>query len=310
MVNIFKKIYRLKNKFHIVGFSMHKNDNLNPFFIIGSGRSGNTLLRRILNEHSELYIPPETYVMGETIDIFKRNRNMEWPHLVRLIYSTYQFHPEFDTFDINNLSQLVMQVSNDPKEHRSLSHIFNSFYEYYKNSHSLTGKRWGDKTPYNTFYLNNIHKVFPEAQFIHIIRDPYDSIYSYVKSGIYSNYIDAATRWKKSIELSCDFGHKFPNKYYEIKYEELVNEPESYIKEICAFLTINFEKKMLDMSDKSKKLGDVQTLAHHENVLKPISNKYIGLGLKNLSQIDKTLIDNVLRNSRNEYIMKLLNDTN
>ena len=49
----------------IKGRPLHSTVRYMPFFIIGSGRSGNTLLRTILETHPEVHIPPETYVIGK-----------------------------------------------------------------------------------------------------------------------------------------------------------------------------------------------------------------------------------------------------
>jgi len=58
-------------------------------FIIGSGRSGNTLLRRILTGSEELYIPPETYVLGDTIRNFPEYSRLEWPSTCQLILGKF-----------------------------------------------------------------------------------------------------------------------------------------------------------------------------------------------------------------------------
>lgn len=302
LINYLEQLKSIKICIPFIGYPLHKNEKHQPFFIIGSGRSGNTLVRRILNEHSELYIPPETYVMGESIRLYKRYRNIGWAHLVKLIYGTYEFHPEFNTFHMGNLSSLYFQVSAYRKEERSLSNIFHSFYEHYKTTHGLTGKRWGDKTPLNTLYVNEIFQVFPDAKFIHIIRNPYDAIHSYVKSGIYKNYSDAAQRWKKSVEIASAFGKKNPGSYYEIEYEQLVENPELHIKNVCEFLAIAYEENMLNMSERSDNLGDVDTLEHHANVLKPISKDNIGKGVRSLSKEDILIINEVLEKSQSNDV--------
>ena len=46
------------------GYPLHRSEDIHPFFIIGPDRSGNTLMRRVLEAHEDVHIPPESYVLG------------------------------------------------------------------------------------------------------------------------------------------------------------------------------------------------------------------------------------------------------
>lgn len=297
--NIIKRILPFsKNNFH-------RGESYKPYFIIGSGRSGNTLLRKIINNHSKIFIPPETYVMGESIKLYKENKNMEWTNLVKLIYSQYQFHPEFDTFNLKSLNSLVQNMASLPTEKRSLAKVFDGFYSKYKEVHNIKSPIWCDKTPLNTLYIFDIIKVFPEAKFIHIMRNPYDVIPSYLNSGIYTNLKDASMRWRVSIEISQKFAKKYSNLYYEIHYENLVKNTRNEIEKLCEFMKIEFEENMLETQNNIN-LGDVNKHKHHENVSKKISASSIGKGLKSLNKSQINEINSVLIKSKNKYIQSII----
>ncbi len=86
----------MRRRIRFLGYPLRGEERFRPFFIIGVGRSGNTLFRRILTAHSELHIPPETFVLGECIRKFKRyGRWLDWPDAVSLIMGLFAFHPEF-----------------------------------------------------------------------------------------------------------------------------------------------------------------------------------------------------------------------
>src|SRR6056297_252347 len=176
-----------------------KKFNKKPFFIIGSGRSGNTLLRRILNNNSDIFIPPETYILGEIITDYITLNGLKWEKLVGVVYGKFEYHPQFNTFNMGSLYPLVQEMTNLPKKDRALDILIDNFYKYYAKKHHIQKPFWGDKTPLNTFHLNKIDLVFPDAKYIHLIRNPYDCIYSYVNSGIYLDYNIAAQRWIHSI---------------------------------------------------------------------------------------------------------------
>ncbi|TKB46147.1 sulfotransferase family protein [Thalassotalea mangrovi] len=277
----------------------------NPFFIIGSGRSGNTLLRRILNSNQELYIPPETYVLGHSIRQYLKYPNLEWNDLCYLVLSFFEYEDDFHTFNIDSLRRLKKELVMVPSSKRSLSYIIDSFYKFYALQHDISSPRWGDKTPLNTLHLDSISKVFPNSQYIHIIRSPYDSIYSFVSAGLFTNVESAAERWLKSVEAALEFSNKVKKRYIEVNYSDLVTVPELTIKRVCDFLGVEYSPKMLNPPTES--LGDVDSLLHHSNVKKPISADSLGKGLRKMSKFDVALIDNVLKNSQNEKVVSYIN---
>ena len=280
--DILFSIYDLVARFKLASpyrkYRTHNDEPYDPFFIVGSGRSGNTLLRRILNAHSELYIPPETYVLGKSIRQFRRYNNMPWKDLVHLIYSNFEFHHEFETFEIKTLAPLVNDVSHCDKQQRTLAYVLHRFYEFYAQAHRINKPRWGDKTPLNTFAIFSLSKVFPNAKFIHIVRDPYDVIHSYVQSGIYTSHTEAALRWAQSVRIAGKFKSKYPERCLEVYYERLTKDPENVIRTICSFLKIPFESQMLTSEKSAKELGDVKLREHHANVYMPINTDNIGKG--------------------------------
>jgi len=275
---IYDFLFGFRKLLPFTGYPLHKNEGYKPFFIIGAGRSGNTLLRRILQAHTEIHIPPETYVLGKTIRAFRRNNHLRWEDLVHLTLSIFEHHSEFETFEIEPLQKLSEALISTPKEKRSLAFILNNFYLHHASCHHISFNRWGDKTPMNTFCLERIKSVFPDAQFIHIIRDGCDVVSSYLRAGIYSSVQDAAMRWEKSIKLASSFCHKHSKCCIGVRYEDLVFYPESIVMEICEFLEIDFQEEMLALHVTSGSLGDVQRYSHHSNVLKPITAANIGKG--------------------------------
>lgn len=265
----------------------------NPFFIVGSGRSGNTLLRKLLNNHSTVSIPPETYVLGKVIKKYRQQRTMRWIDLVEYIFSSFEFHPEFETFKIS-LSPLVQELKIASKKNRNLAFMINRFYHYYAEQIESDCKRWGDKTPLNTFALERIYSVFPDAKFINIIRDGCDVVSSYVRAGIYQSFEDAAKRWRISTELVEKFYKNHHDAVLNVRYEELVTQPTSILRDICRFLGLNFESQMLEENTNYHKLGDVEIRAHHANVLNPVSASSIGKGRAALSFDEKIKLEEII----------------
>jgi protein-tyrosine sulfotransferase len=291
--DLYYLIQRMKKLMPFGGYPLRGDRSYNPFFIIGSGRSGNTLLRRILCAHQDISIPPETYILGETIDLFRNYNQMPWRDLVYFTLSQFQFHQEFKTFDIN-LSPLAHRLLYALPHEKSLAFILDSFYRYYAELKVGGCKRWGDKTPLNTYFLNKIFSVFPEGQFIHILRDGVDVVYSYIQIGRYQDIASAAQRWMESVSAAQEFGRKHPDLFLEIRYEQLVSSPDKTIRRVCEFLGLSFGCHMLSSQETTNLMGDVTVYEHHRNVMEPISISSVGKGRKSFPAKDLEKIKSLI----------------
>ena len=293
---IYNRLKLFQRPFHSRYAVTNVNSNLScvPFFIIGSGRSGNTLLRSILSGSSDISIPPESYRLPFAIKRFHIFSNRNWKYVLSEVLSEFKNCKEFYTWDIS-LEDVHNRLENIDESKRTLSNIFDELFCTYAEKHSLGSKVWGDKTPMNTLYLNWIGDVFPQSKFIHIIRDGRDVVSSYLKMGRYDSILEAANRWINSIELAQAFGSKIKENYMEILYEDLVTNPDKSIKEVCAFLDINYNSDILDHTSQVEKLGDTDK-SHHANLSKPISSESIGKWKHNLSESDQESITRLLQN--------------
>ncbi len=148
--------------------------------------------------------------------------------------------------------------------------------------------RWGDK---NNFYLNcieEISKLYPEAQFIHIIRDGRDVACSYreINQRNLSNRFspdlpvdleDIAKEWKQNVmKVRCNFEKIKCHQKYEIRFSDLVKNTESTLTNICHFLGVNYSNLMLDyhLLNAQNKMEPPELMQWKENTLsKPIKNR-------------------------------------
>lgn len=253
-----------------------KHNFKEPFFIIGSGRSGNTLLRSLLVVGGEVAIPPESYVWPRVYRKFRNLSFLPWETLSSMVISEFEAYKEFYTWEIN-LCKAHLQARNLPNHSRTLSNIINTIYRAYIDQKELKASRWGDKTPINTIFIDKIVKIFPKAQYIHIVRDPRDVVCSYVKAGLYDNYSDALRFWKLSEEKATWLKNKLPStQFIEIRYEDLVTNTKIELKRLCDFLHIQYNDDMLNFWKDKNALGDVKYNKHHDNIGNPINTKSIG----------------------------------
>jgi hypothetical protein len=94
------------------------------------------------------------------------------------------------------------------------------------------------------------HEIFPEARFIHLLRDARDCAKSAVAAGFSGNVYHGLQPWMNSEESWDRLRPRLkPEQYIEVRYEELVTEPERVLTQICEFLGLPYEPKMMDLSD-------------------------------------------------------------
>lgn len=93
------------------------------------------------------------------------------------------------------------------------------------------------------------HEIFPQARFIHLLRDARDCAKSAVAASFSGNVYHGLEPWLNS-EESWDrlLPRLKPEQYIEVRYEELVLEPKKVLTQICEFLGLEFEPQMMDLS--------------------------------------------------------------
>ncbi|MGI9628867.1 MAG: sulfotransferase family protein [Longimicrobiales bacterium] len=246
-----------------------------PFFVLGSPRSGTTLLRAMLCAHPELVIPPENGGLVEMLRAFGNARRGPWDELVQKVLDPFRRAYEFDHWDID-LASVTEAADRLPTEERSLARLVRLVYQQYQSHHAPNKARWGDKSTPGTFrHVSSVARLFPRAQFIHIVRDGRDCVSSCVRAGFYSgSYQKAAYAWRDNVRECYRLGRRLASggRFHELKYEDLVESPADEAARLCEFLGFEAADSMLEHHRTvSDSVPDVLEIQHHENVRRPIS---------------------------------------
>lgn len=272
----------------------HRNEPFRPFFIVGSGRCGTTLLRRMLQVSPRIHICPESYVLGQAINLFRKYAHvLNWREMVHLILARYAYRQGAYALNIP-LRDLANRLVDIPKEKRSLALIIDSFYRYYGDRMGQTFERWGEKSTTNTFHVPRIFRVFPNAQFIHLLRDGLDVAHSFVQVGLQPDVESAARRWQWTVRLVRRFARAHPEITLELRYEDLVQRPADVLRTTCQFLDIEFDPAMIEATEHTASMGDVPFHRHHANVMKPVFTGSIGKGRRALTSEQKQRLQEMI----------------
>jgi len=197
----------------------------------GCGRSGTTLIREMLDRHPSLAIGPETAIL------------CDFPNPERLAFDWGLPQAEIER---------SMSRSRDIVEFSA---------EFFRAYAKKRGKPvWGDKTPRNVRALGRILKWFPNARFVHMIRDGRDVACSLrkhpketvrhgklVPQNVNRPITECAKRWIE--DTSCGLALRGHPRVIEVRYEVLTADPETELKRICDFLRLDYDASMARASD-------------------------------------------------------------
>ena len=213
-----------------------------PVIVLGVRRSGTTLLRVMLDRNPALAVPDESYFV---------------PQLARRHRGTVD--PAAFVEDLRRLPTLLeWELSPDAVASRlrpgmTTGAAIAAVFEAYA---AERGKpRWGDKTPLYMQHLPLLEELFPDAQFVHLIRDGRDAALSFlsVPAGIMTEGWgyprDApgfASQWATEVRAARALGARVGRaRYHELRYEALVADPAAELHRVCSFAALGFDEAML-----------------------------------------------------------------
>jgi len=267
-----------------------------PVFIVSAPRSGSTLLRLILDAHPDLAVPPPGWLF-----------DLVYPYL----YSYGNLSDEAnllslaeDVLATPTVQKWTITIRPDELVAAAKSRSFAGLYEALHIAYANLGnkRRWGEKTPRNAFWIDEIRELFPNAQFIHIVRDGRDMAIDISDSVLlpYSVY-SGANLWQRYVLAIRDSGSRLSQSdFSEIRYEDLCADPISVIHRVCDFLGVEFHPAML-RPNQTKSAQNWSSHPLHAKTSEPISTRYCEMYKTRLPGADVEAIEALIGDSLKLY---------
>lgn len=229
-----------------------------PIFIGGAGRSGTTLCVDMLGIHPEVSPVYETGFVSQIAGLIFGRRDIptkkvqiailqlmdRWsqglPHLphFKRAHERYHHGPHYVRFDRSFAMARTVELV-DALEAGDRSGGFHRFVHALFAEHArLDGKpRWANKTPSYVHLLPVLGSLFPRMRFIHCVRDG-RAVASSVVTRAWGpdNIAEAARWWERKARLGMEWGRKNPERYFELRYEAILTDPEATMSELLGFL--------------------------------------------------------------------------
>jgi Sulfotransferase family len=218
---------------------------MRPFFIVGSPRSGTTLLRQMLDGHPRLAIPDEShFVVGLAPRWWRRRRAVTVDDVLA--------HPRVARWDVPpDELRAGAAVTDDA----GFAEVVGAVFGAYASAHGKA--RWGDKTPGYVTHLPFLADLFPDSQFVHVLRDGREVAASLADwSWGPPSAVSGAFWWVHKVQAGRRAGRRLPaDRYLEVRLEDLIADPEATLREVCRFLGEEYDPALLDYPDRVAAAG-------------------------------------------------------
>ena len=228
-----------------------------PLFLIGMPRSGTKLLLALLNQSPRVAISTlETDFLPYWIENWRSYGDLsDRPTFVRF-YNEATKLPHFANLASRDRGVGEQDWYRSCRDY-SVAGVFEALIRLEVAASPETDTIWGDKSPSYTRHVELLNSLFPEARFVHIVRDVRDYCLS-INKAWGKNMIRAAQRWSDDVANARQVGNRLGNNYIEVRYEDLLADPRSTVERICATLGIDFDEDMTRLSWPTEVVGDAR----------------------------------------------------
>lgn len=242
------------------------------FFILGTARSGTTLLAQCLNAHPAVVVPHETDFLVPTAFIHDRIRD---PAVGRqlisdLVPNTAAFKASLGEYlDASTVKSIVATADYHPGAIASAL--------YAAVAERAGAAIAGDKSPNDLNFVRILVKtgvIGPGTRVIHLVRDIRDVMVSLGETGWGTDLEQYFPRQWSNSNLYVHGHFRERSEYLLLRYEELVTRPEQELERACAFLGVPFLASM--MEPERRRHPRYRDMPFHEKLAEPISASGVG----------------------------------
>lgn len=216
-----------------------------PIFLVGCPRSGTTLLSVMLHAHPRIAMPPETRFLQDAFRERAKFGDLTKPENRRALALRITGRgTRFRDLGLNRSEVVERIVAGPPTFGSAAGTVWREF------ARSRGKARWGEKRPSYWRDTTMIQQLFPDAQFVHLVRDGRACVASLKAVKWWtSGATGAMVSWAMADYELRRVARQLPaDTYYRLRYEDLLADPRRELGALCAFLGEDFDEAMLNFS--------------------------------------------------------------
>lgn len=231
------------------------------FFIVGSARSGTTLLRMMLNAHPQVAVPPESRFI---VELYDESDEIVVDDFLRRL----EAHARWQAWDVP-IEAVAAEL--EGAERAPYPEALEACYRAFARSRNKA--LYGDKTPRYVEHIDLLHRLWPQGRFVHLVRDGREVALSYADVPFGPKTVAKAARlWGSRVDRGMAAGRALPEGlYFELRYERLLEDPEGGVRELSRFLGLDFDPAMLEYGERAKSEMLERARRYNPNVIEKIA---------------------------------------
>lgn len=270
--------------------------NDRPIIVIGCARSGTTLLQLMIHAHRRLAMPAETRFVTHLFETQRQYGDLRDPANVDLVADAIVERKKSRLSDMGlDGPEVRARLHETPP---TLGSMIGTVFQMFAEKHGK--QRWGDKRPSYIRHVPRLMALFPDVQFVHIIRDGRDSISSLKNMPWFNRSFNSAVyRWKEALDVGAWASRELrPDQYFEFRYEDLVADPRTQLQALCEYLEEEFDEAMLE-PHKVDEVPDWKTW--HPNTRRPVNKDAFERWRKDLTPNEIQLVEYAVGNHLTDH---------
>lgn len=269
-----------------------------PIIVLGCPRSGTTLLQTMLHSHPRIAIPPETRFLLPAY-----RRRLEFGDLEKaanrrkLGRFVTRRGRKFRDLGLPREETIRRIAEGPPTVGSALGIVFRAYAERFDAA------RWGDKRPAYHNHIPVLMRLFPDAQLVHIVRDPRDCVASLKRMRWWKRPSHHSVAvWAQSIDSTDAALRRWPGALVRVRYERLVADPESELRALCAALGEEYDPAMAEPERTAAvAVPERKRRHHHVNTAVAPTTSAIGKWRDGLEPWEVGLCERVLAGRMREF---------
>jgi len=222
-----------------------------PIFVVGAPRSGTSLLARMLDAHPAIGLADELCFFDIVLSAQSEVPELDSPERIARFL---ELLPRMDHVRFWADGEALIAAAAD-RLRADPAPSYARFYRYLMEARAAAvgARRFGEKTPWNVRHLEALEALFPNARFVHIVRDPRAVVASKRKLPRTStDVVTNAVKWSIDVAAAGRYRDSSPERaarLLEIRYEDLVRNPEPVLRRLTDFLGEPFDPAMLTFTE-------------------------------------------------------------
>lgn len=238
------------------------------FFVVGSSRSGTTMVGTALGQHSKVFCLPELHVFEQFISTNQISAGMSVVEARKMISWTLSVC-ENGFYHNHDLARYRLESKNILDSFSTKQNGLFDAIQLFQETVTVEANKHGkeipcEQTPRNCYYVAEILASIPDARIVYMVRDPRDimlsqknkwrrkrlgdhsfTLFETVRSWVNYHPVTVSLLWRAA-EKNIEIFDSNP-KVLQLKFEALLLEPELHFRQLCTFLELDFEMEMLNV---------------------------------------------------------------